>query len=148
MGAEWIAYEITSKKATKKEERCGHSTDLAPKILLYLKKCSKNELVVDLPCYINNNAIQKHIPLLVNFLADIKNSPGPSISLNNVNIEESAEIIQLFAILNMNSNAEEDANLPIEDRFYSDLENTALNYDKNRFIELLAIYHQNIIGDI
>ena len=73
----WIK-KFTQRGLSKKNQddwieaiRVTNDTELAPKLLSYLKKSSKNELVVDLPCYINNDTLQKHIPTVKNFLAEI-----------------------------------------------------------------------------
>ena len=89
-------------------------TDLAPKILLYLKKSSKNHLVVDLPCFITSDTLQKYIPKIENFLVDIKRGRGAAtIKLNDIlqNIEEYAAFFQIFTILTINSNTTQVTNL-------------------------------------
>ena len=43
-------------------------TDLEKYILLYLKKCEKNERVVDLPCYIDEDFLKRSAKMIRNFL--------------------------------------------------------------------------------
>ena len=55
--------------------RITRETELEPYILSYLKQCSKNEKVVDLPCYINKDVIEKCSKYIQHNLADFLKDP-------------------------------------------------------------------------
>ena len=121
-------------------------TDLAPKILLYLKKSSKNHLVVDLPCFITSDTLQKYIPKIENFLVDIKRGRGAAtIKLNDIlqNIEEYAAFFQIFTILTINSNTTQVANLQTggnenQTEIQDDTIHPSTVQNKTEFIDLLT----------
>ena len=121
-------------------------TDLAPKILLYLKKSSKNHLVVDLPCFITSDTLQKYIPKIENFLVDIKRGRGAAtIKLNDIlqNTEEYAAFFQIFTILTINSNTTQVTNLQTggnesQTEIQDDTIHPSTVQNKTEFIDLLT----------
>ena len=95
--------------------RITRETELEPYILSYLKRCSKNEKVVDLPCYINKDVIEKCSTYIQQFLADFLKDPkevqqdmmkDQMFQLSNGNKIEDIQMYALIAVyLKLNPNA-------------------------------------------
>ena len=69
-------------------------TELAPKIIRYLRKCSKNENVVDLPCHITKDTIKRHSQL-------IKDLSQNKFTAKNYDKHRNLDYIQILAIFDI-----------------------------------------------
>ena len=80
--------------------RITRNTDLEPYIQRYLKQSSKNERVVDVPCYINRQSLEKHSELIASKLNCQENHHGISIqdALAQNDDDDYAELFQMLLL--------------------------------------------------
>ena len=77
--------------------RITRNTDLEPYIQRYLKRSSKNERVVDVPCYINRQSLEKHTELIALKLNGQESQYGISIQ-DAVQNDDDAEYFQMLLL--------------------------------------------------